>query len=34
MFCRLKQKIIWFIHKHIHEFSEEYLARHDMFTNL
>jgi hypothetical protein len=28
------QKILVFIHRHIHELSEETLAKNDIFTNL
>ena len=28
------RKIVWFIHRHIHELSDKALARFDIFTNL
>jgi hypothetical protein len=30
----LWQKILVFIHRHIHELSEEYLAKNEIYTNL
>ena len=28
------RKIVWFIHKNVHELSDRTLARFDIFTNL